>query len=106
MKWNLRSGESVSHWRTKTYLALSLQKCNSMVASTREKLSQVQQIDVQISNSSIPCVTTSKILGVHFDNVFSWEDQVKHVHKKDCKEFVFVCTTNETFSSSSRKKTL
>ena len=75
-------GESMSHWCTKNNLALSLPKCNLMVASTRQKLSQVQQLDVQISNSSIPCVTTLKMLGVHFNNVFSWEDQVKHIPKK------------------------
>ena len=55
-----QTGESVSHWCTEN-MAVSLPKFNSMVTLTRQKLSQAQQLHVQTGNSSIPCVTASKL---------------------------------------------
>ena len=53
-----------------------LNKTETFTSPKTRKLSQAQQL-----NSSIPCVPTITIFGVHLDNVLSWEDQIKCVYK-------------------------
>ena len=41
------------------------------------------RLNVDIDNVTVPCVSSTKILGVHCDHVLSWEEHVKHVHQKN-----------------------
>jgi len=40
------------------------------------------RVKIEIDNIEIPCVTSTKLLGVHFDQQLTWNEQIKHVHKK------------------------
>lgn len=76
----------VSDWCDKNDMVLSIPKSCSMVVSTRQRISlhkdDVSNLNIKIDNDTIPCVSTTKILGVHFDRDLSWNEHIKQVHTK------------------------
>ena len=65
----------------------SLPKCVSLLIVTSQKLNKYQDVklNVNINNVDIPCVSSTKILGVHFDSNLSWKEHVAHLRKKISK---------------------
>ena len=55
--------------------------------TTSQKLNKYQDIklNVNINNVDLPCVSSTKILGVHFDSDLSWKEHVAHIRKKISK---------------------
>jgi hypothetical protein len=52
---------------------------------TRQKFTHSKtdtSLNIEIDNSKIPCVSSTKLLGVHFDQHLSWNDHIQHTHKK------------------------
>ena len=57
-----------------------------MIVSSRQRLQNVDStIDLKIDDGVIPWVSTTKILGVHFDDALSWNVHIKHVYNKIVK---------------------
>ena len=57
-----------------------------MIVASRQRLQNVDStIELKIDDTVIPWVSTTKILGVHFDNAFSWKLHIKHVYHKIVK---------------------
>ena len=70
-------------WCKANDMVLSLPKCCSMIVASRQRLQNVDStIELKIDDTVIPWVTTTKILGVHFDNALSWDVHIKHVYNK------------------------
>ena len=65
-------------WCLVNDMMLSIPKCVSILIATRQKLSKCQgiKLNVNINNVDLPCVNSTKILGVHFDATLSWKDHV------------------------------
>ena len=59
-------------------------KCVYLLIATTQKLSKYQDVklNVNINNVDLPCVSSTKILGVHFDFNLSWKEHVAHIKKK------------------------
>ena len=55
-------------------MVLSLPMCCSMILASRQILQNVDStIELKIYDSTvIPCISTTKILEVHFDDALSW----------------------------------
>ena len=61
-------------WCKANDMVLSLPKCCSMIVASRQRLQNIDStIELKIDDTVIPWVTTTKILGVHFDNALSWD---------------------------------
>ena len=80
-----------SQWCNKNDMVISIPKSSSMLVSSRQKLWHTQRaqggqgdvsLEIKLEANVIPCVTKTKILGVHVDNVLSWADHIKHVRGK------------------------
>ena len=72
---NLRidTGKSFD-WCKQNDMVLSLTKCCSMLVASRQKLLKINsKIDIDIDDTVIPSVSTTKMLGVHFDDALSWD---------------------------------
>ena len=56
----------------------------SLLIATRQKLGKCQgiKLNVNIFIVDLPCVNSTKILGVHIDATLSWKDHVTQVRKK------------------------
>ena len=73
------SGNSASDWCLKNDMILSLPKCNTLIISSKK---QPLSLNVDIDGTIIPNLSTAKILGVHFDNVMSWDKHIKAIRNK------------------------
>ena len=62
-------GTSASGWCLKNDTILSLPKCNTLII--------------------IPNLSTTKILGVNFNNAMSWDEHVKAIRNKITKNSIF-----------------
>ena len=62
------SGTSASNWCLENDMTLSLPKCNTLIVSSKK---QPLTLNVDIDDTIIPNLSTTKILGFHFDNVMS-----------------------------------
>ena len=68
------------------------------VLKLNDSLSKCQgiKLNVNINNADLPCVNSTKILGVHFDATLSWKDHVTHVRKKISKN-LFLLKSSKCF---------
>ena len=81
---NLRidTGKSFD-WCKQNNMVLGLPKCCSMLVASRQKLLKIDsKIDIDIDDTVIPSVSTTEILGVHFDDVLSWDAHIQNVCNK------------------------
>ena len=81
---NLRidTGKSFD-WCEQNDMVLSLPKCCSMLVASRQKLLKIDsKINIDIDDTVIPSVSTTKTLGVHFDDVLSWDAHIQNVYNK------------------------
>ena len=79
---NLRidTGKSFD-WCKQNDMVLSLTKCCSMLVASRQKLLKINsKIDIDIGETVIPSVSTTKMLGVHFDDALSWDVHIQNVY--------------------------
>ena len=84
VKTNVRIDTGTSlDWCKQNDMVLSLTKYYSMlVASTQKLLNITCKIDIDIDDAVIPSVSTTKILGVHFDDALSWDVRIQNVYNK------------------------
>ena len=77
-------------WCLDNDMILNLPKCVFLLIATNQKLKKYQDIklNVNINNVDLPCVSSTKILGVHFDSNFSWKEHVAHIRKKISKNLL------------------
>ena len=77
-----------SEWCEKNDMVISIPKRVSMVKSSKQKLAHASKsgnevsLKIKLEENEITSVTKTKILGVHVDNVLSWNHHVKHVCSK------------------------
>ena len=74
-----------SNWCVKNDMVLSLPKSNAMLMGTRQRFAHSDEnpsLNIEIDDNKIPCVSSAKMLGVHFDQHLTWNDQIKHVRNK------------------------
>ena len=93
-------------WCNQNDMVLSVPKSTSMVLSTRQKLARNKEIirlNVDIEKVTVPCVSSTKVLGVHCDHVLSWEDHVKHVHQKIVQNLYLLQRIKEWLLLNARK---
>ena len=77
--------KNVSKWCDKNDMVVSLPKSNSLLVASRQRLAHTDgdvALNIELDNHKIPCVSKTKLLGVHFDQHLSWDEHIKHVQKK------------------------
>ena len=87
-------------------MILSLPKCNTIIVSTIQRFSQNKHpvnLDVQINGSTIPCLSTTKILGVHIDNVVCWDEHIRVTHNKIVKNLYLLQQIKQFLPVEARK---
>ena len=102
---NLRidTGKSFD-WCKQNDMVLSLPKCCSMLVASRQKLLKIDsKIDIDIDDTVIPSVSTTKILGVHFDDVLSWDAHIQNVYNKINKNLYLLQQIKQFLPIGSRK---
>ena len=76
------SGTSAHDWCHKNDMILSLPKCNT---DHFQQKKQPSTLNVDIDSTIIPNLSTTRILGVLFDNVISWDEHIKAIRNKITK---------------------
>ena len=102
---NLRTDTGKSFdWCKQNDMVLSLPKCCSMLVTSRQKLIKIDsKIDIDIDDTVIPSVSTTKILGVHFDDVLSWDAHIQNVYNKINKNLYLLQQIKQFLPIDSRK---
>ena len=74
-------------WCLDNAMILSLPKCVSLLIATSQKVNKYQDVklNVNINNVDLPCVSSTKLFGFHFDSNLSWKEHVAHIRKKISK---------------------
>lgn len=74
----------VDEWLIKNKLSLNVPKCEVMIMGTRQRLSKIDNVDVNVNINGIKLqrVDKCKHLGVTFNKNLTWQDQVDEVRKK------------------------
>ena len=81
------SETSASNWCHKDDMILSLPKCNTLIISSKK---QPLTLNVDIDGTIIPNLSPTKILGVYFDDVTTWDEHIKAIRNKIIKKpFIF-----------------
>ena len=94
------SGTSASNWCLKNDMILSLPKCNTLIISSKK---QPLTLNVDIYGTRIPNLSTTKILGVHFDNVMSWDEHIKATRNKITKNLYLLQQIKSFLPVNARK---
>ena len=96
-------GENVIDWCARNDTTLSLSKCNLLMASTRQKISHDPDyipFSIVLGGCPIPCMHSTKILGVLVGNVLSWEDHIKKdVYQKIVRSLYLLQQTKDLLYS-------
>ena len=66
-------------------MILSLPKCNTLIISSKK---QPLTLNANIDGTIISNLSTTKILGVNFDNAMSWDEHVKAICNQQIKSFL------------------
>ena len=77
--------KGVAKWCTNNDMVVSILKSNSMLCASRQKLAcnaETVSLKIELNNTEIPNVPSTKLLGVHIDQHLSWYEHVQHVQKK------------------------
>ena len=92
-------------WCLDNDMILSLPKCVSLLIATSQKLNKYQDVklNININNVDLPCVSSTKILGAHFDSNLSWKEQVAHIRKKISKNLYLLRRIKWFLSLHTRK---
>jgi exonuclease III len=71
----------VKNWMTNNKLKLNDDKTESILISTRQKLSQLPPLSLQLCNTAVPITDSAKNLGVHIDSTLSMQNFVSQTAK-------------------------
>ena len=71
----------VKNWMTNNKLKLNDDKTEAILISTRQKLSQLPPLSLQLCNTTIPISESAKNLGVHLDSTLSMQNFVSQTAK-------------------------
>ena len=93
-------GTSASDWCLKNDMILSLTKCNTLIISSKK---QPPTLNVDINGTIIPNLSTTKILGVNFDNAMRWDEHVKAICNKITKTLYLFQQIKSFLSVNARK---
>ena len=93
-------GTSASDWCLKNDMILSLPKCNTLIISSKK---QPLTLNVDIDGTIIPNLSTTKILGVNFDNAMRWDEHVKAIRNKITKNFYLLQQIKSFLQVNARK---
>ena len=75
-----------------------------MIVASRQRLQIVDStIELKIDDTVIPWVSTTKILGVNFDNALSWNVHIKHVYNKIVQNLYLLQQIKSFLPTDSRK---
>ena len=84
----------------KNDMILSLPKCNTLIISSKK---QPLTLNVDIDGTIIPNLSTTKILGVNFDNAMSWDEHVKAIRNKITKNLYLLQQIKSFLPVNARK---
>ena len=93
-------GSSASDWCLKNDMILILPKCNTLIVSNKK---QPLTLNVNIDGTIIPNLSTTKILGVNFDNALSWHEHVKGIRNKITKNLYLLQQIKSFLPVNARK---
>ena len=75
-----------------------------MLVASRQKLLKINsKIDIDIDDTVIPSVSTTKMLGVHFDDALSWDVHIQNVYNKINKNLYLLQQIKQFLPIDSRK---
>ena len=75
--------KNVLVWCRKNDMVMNIPKSKAMIISTKSKLAELTvPLNVEIDNKAMPCVSSTKLLGVHLDTALSWEKLIEHIKNK------------------------
>ena len=94
------SGNSASDRCFKNNMILSLPKCNTLIISSKKR---PLSLNVDIDGTIIPNLSTTKILGVHFDNVMTWDEHIKAIRNKITQNLYLLQQIKSFLSVNARK---
>ena len=77
---------------------------NNICSASRQKLLKINsKIDIDIDDTVIPSVSTTKMLGVHFDDALSWDVHIQNVYNKINKNLYLLQQIKQFLPIDSRK---
>ena len=96
--------EQLSHWFKTNKLSLNISKTNCIVF-TLNKTTRYDKLKLNIDNSQIHMVDSTKFLGIHIDSRLHWHEPVKHVKKK-ISSVLYALNSSKHILQESHMKTL
>ena len=101
-----KGARNMSNWCVKNDMVVSLPKSSSMLCATRQRLAHTAEntsLNIEMDNNKIPCVTSTKLLGVHIDQQLTWNEQIKHVRRKIASNLYLLKQIKEYLPLEARK---
>ena len=73
---------TISKWCNENRLTLNISKCKFVLFGTQRKLKNIQEVKLQINNTTIESVESFKYLGIIIHQSLTWLDHIDVLSKK------------------------
>ena len=73
---------AVHNWLKTNKLSCNTSKTSYMTIGSRQNLANAKFMNVELDNRPIEHKPSTKLLGVHIDEMLTWDNQIKHISSK------------------------
>ena len=74
--------ENIGQWLKANRLSLNTTKTEFLLVASRQRSSQTTCPVIQIGDTCVPRITSTKSLGLHIDEALSWSKHIEEISKK------------------------
>ena len=93
-------------WCIQLKMYVKLTETPFMTIGTRQKLSNIHDINIIIDNEHISNVDNHKLWGIIIDKTLSWEKQIDSVCLNHARLIIYICRSFQYDCTSRCKKTV
>ena len=73
---------AVHNWLKTNKLSCNTFKTSYMTIGSQQNLANAKFMNLELDNRPIEHKSSSKLLGVHIDEMLTWDNQIKHISSK------------------------
>ena len=73
---------AVHNWLKTNKLSCNTSKTSYMTTGSRQNLANAKFMNLELDNRPIEHKPSTKLLGVHIDEMLTWDNQIKHISSK------------------------
>lgn len=99
---SLNNISGLLNWANANLMCLNAKKTKCMKIFSKRKIVTPEVLNVKVNNVLTEEVKSFKLLGVHFDNLLTWDEQILHIYKNINKRLLLLKRIRQNLPHHSR----